>query len=74
MSEHGDKMVHLQRHNYDRYAGFQQGSFHPVTSLNENYSLKTKELEKGRFFHSLREATPEIIYFHVQFPCTVNIK
>lgn len=74
MSEQGGKMVHLQRHNYDRYAGFQRGSFHPVPSLNENDSLKTKELEKGRFFHSLREVTPEIIYFHVQFLCTVNIR
>lgn len=67
MSEQGNKMVHLQRHNYDRYAGFQQGSFHPVTSLNENGSLKTKELEKGRFFHFLREVTPEILYFMFSF-------
>lgn len=74
MSEQSDKMVHLQRHSYDRYAGFQRGSFHPVTSLNENDSLKTKELEKGIFFHFLREVTPEITYFQVQFPCTVTIR
>lgn len=67
MSEQGNKMVYLQRHNYDRYAGFQQGSSHPVTSLNENGGLKTKELEKGRFVHFLREVTPEIIYFIFSF-------
>lgn len=67
MSVQGNKMVLLQRHNCDRYAGFQQGSFHPVTSVNENGSLETKELEKGRFFHFLREVTPEIIYIMFSF-------
>lgn len=49
-------------------------NFYIVTSLYENDSPKIKKLEDGRFFHFLRQVTPEIIYFHVQFPCTVNFR
>lgn len=72
MSEQGNKMVHLQRHNYDRYVGFQQGSSHPVTSLNENGSLKTKELEKRKICSFLEGSDPRNYILYLQIPSTVN--
>lgn len=43
-----------------------------MTSVNENGSLKTKELEKGRFFSFLEGSDPRNYIHYVQFPSTVN--